>query len=169
MEVASLNTGRRHHGAAAVGNVIFVVGGRDVYDNVLSSVEALDLGVNGGRWEEKAPMPTARTMLAVAASGTRLFAVGGQSLDGNFDLEVHDTLEIYESATDSWSAAAPMPTARGQLAAAIVGNTLFALGGFDPSTGDVEAFEAFDTEGGSWAAAEPMATARFRVAAVAGP
>ena len=72
----------------------------------------------------------------------------------------------YESATDSWSAAAPMPTPRFNLAAAIVGNTLFALGG-DDADGNV--VEAYDIEGGSWSAAEPMGTPRKHLAAVAGP
>ena len=111
MEVAALNTARTFHGAAAVGDVIFAVGGMDEDGNYppLSSVEALDLSVDGGRWEEKAPMPTALYDLAIAASGTKLFAAGGGERAG-------DTLEIYESATDSWSAAAPMPTARSGLA-----------------------------------------------------
>ena len=119
-------------------------------------------------------MPTARQFLAVAASGSKLFAVGGTA-----EYTTLDPLEIYESATDSWSAAAPMPTARDGLAAAIVGNTLFALGGSGP-TGEIDAWghnvngpydaaEAYDIEGGSWSAAEPMATPRGSFAAVAGP
>ena len=122
-------------------------------------------------------MPTARMKLAVAASGTKLFAVGGvQNID-----EV-DALEIYESATDSWSAAAPMPTARSSLAAAIVGNTLFALGGQSgvqldrlhqvrPDYTKFDVAEAYDIEGGSWSAAEPMGNdmPREGFAAVAGP
>ena len=103
-------------------------------------------------------MPTARNNLAVAASGTKLFAVGGNGGDYN-------QLEIYESATDSWSAAAPMPTARHNFAAAIVGNTLLALGGDGP----LDVAEAYDIEGGSWSTAEPMGTARVSFAAVAAP
>ena len=112
-------------------------------------------------------MPTARQYLAVAASGTRLFALGGMDVASNGTLEIYDTLEIYESATDSWSAAAPMPTARYGLAAAIVGNTLFALGGMGPFPLDV--VEAYDIEGGSWSAAEPMGTPHMYFAALAGP
>ena len=164
VEVAALNTARENHDAAAVGNVIFVLGGNN--GPALSSVEALDLSVDGGRWEEKAPMPTARRNLAVAASGTRLFAVGGVGGD-------YSQLEIYESATDSWSAAAPMPTARYDLAAAIVGNTLFALGGRDAvglvGGGATDVAEAYDIGGGTWSAAEPMGTPREGLAAVAGP
>ena len=109
-------------------------------------------------------MPTARNYLAVAASGTKLFAVGGYAWPDTLD-----TLEIYESATDSWSAATPMPTARNNLAAAIVGNTLFALGGGDADGDPCDVVEAYDIEGGSWSAAEPMATRRSSLAAVAGP
>ena len=136
--------------------------------------EALDLSIDGGRWEEKAAMPTARTLLAVAASGTKLFAVGGYNHfatdHGSTDSRLNhlDTLEVYESATDSWSAAAPMPTARYDFAAAIVGNTLFALGGSDGHS-KLDVVEAYDIEGGSWSAAEPMATPRNSFAAVAGP
>ena len=92
----------------------------------------------------------------MASSGTKLFAAGGYN---------RATLVIYESATDSWSAAAPMPTAREGLAAAIVGNTLFALGG----SGRLDVVEAYGIEGGSWSAAEPMGTPRDNFAAVAGP
>ena len=108
-------------------------------------------------------MPTGRFDLAVAASGTKLFAVGGWSRN------YLDTLEIYESAMDSWSIGAPMPTARNALAAAIVGNTLFALGGIDADGGTLDVTEAYGIEGGSWSTAEPMATPRKYFAAVAGP
>ena len=69
-----------------------------------------------------------------------------------------------------------MPTARSGLAAAIVGNTLFALGGysFGGDDGDLTALpldvvDAYDIVGGSWSAAEPMATPRYRFAAVTMP
>ena len=71
-----------------------------------------------------------------------------------------------------------MPTARDGLAAAIVGNTLFALGGEDYDYGYhsnnadrncLDVVEAYDIEGGSWSAAEPMATPRLKLAVVAGP
>ena len=62
-----------------------------------------------------------------------------------------------------------MPTARSGLAAAIVGNTLFALGGQDADWNTLDVVEAYGIEGGSWSAAEPMATPRKHLAAVAGP
>ena len=80
-----------------------------------------------------------------------------------------DTLEIYESVTDSWSTAAPMPTPRAHLAAAIVGNTLFALGGTDADHNNRDVVEAYDIEGGSWSAADSMGTPRRNLAVVAGP
>ena len=62
-----------------------------------------------------------------------------------------------------------MPTARDDLAATIVGNTLFALGGMGENFAVFDVVEAFDIEGGSWSAAEPMGTPRRGFAAVAGP
>ena len=63
-----------------------------------------------------------------------------------------------------------MPTARHSLAAAIVGNTLFALGGYDADGGTLDVVEACDIEScRSWSAAEPMGTPRQYLAAVAGP
>ena len=61
-----------------------------------------------------------------------------------------------------------MPTPRQYLAAAIVGNTLFALGG-SGGGGLLDVVEAYDIESGSWAAAEPRGTPRYGLAAVAGP
>ena len=64
-----------------------------------------------------------------------------------------------------------MPTARYSLAAAIVGNTLFALGGTSDGTICLvcDVVEAYDIEGGSWSTAEPMAMPRAGPGAVAGP
>ena len=62
-----------------------------------------------------------------------------------------------------------MPTARHGLAVAIVGNTLFVLGGNDGGDSRLDVVEAYDIEGGSWSAAEPMAAPRGAFAAVAGP
>eukprot|EP01045_Picozoa_sp_COSAG04_P019072 COSAG04_NODE_1819_length_5500_cov_5.703573_1_plen_130_part_00 len=98
-------------------------------------------------------------------------------------------LEIYESTTDSWSTAASMPTSRYDFAAAIVGNTLFALGGAShveptgcqdapwmPGCEDawsedetLDVVMAYDIDGDSWSTAEPMGTPRGVLAAVAGP
>jgi hypothetical protein len=176
-EAAAVNHPRWRPAGAAIGNVIYMVGGNirangatsNVPVGTTNSVEALDLSVDGGTWTPKAAMPTARQNLGVATFGTRLFAAGGYGLNA---VEV-DALEIYESTTDSWTTATPVPTGRLNLATAIVSNTLFVLGGnyADVSTTPrgLAVVEAYDIESGTWSAAEPMDVPRQGFAAVAGP
>ena len=168
-EVAALNTARSGFGAAGIGNVVFALSGLSVGGGTpISSVEALDLSVSGGSWQEKAPMPTARSNVAVASSGMKLFAVGGCGGNGN----LNDQLEVYESATDSWSTRAPMQTARHSLGAAIVGNTLFCLGGsnlLQQNWQTLDVAEAFDIDSESWHTVVSLGTPRQSFATVAGP
>ncbi len=58
----------------------------------------------GGIWETKTPMLTARSSLHVAAIDGILHAVGGN--DGSGDTPVH---ESYNSTTETWSTLAPLP------------------------------------------------------------
>lgn len=75
-----------------------------------------------GRWVTKAPMPTPRTEVAVAALGGKVYVVGGFEGSG-------DVVEVYDPAADRWAALAPMPTARHGLGAAVVGGVVYVIGG----------------------------------------
>jgi len=66
-----------------------------------------------------------------------------------------DTVEVYDPATDTWAAMAPMLTARMGLAAAVVDGKLFALGGIPH---DFEYEQAYDPATNTWAAVAPMPT-----------
>ena len=73
-------------------------------------------------------MPTARQMLAaVAAPDGKIYAIGGFTSLYN----AVDTVEEYDPATDTWTSATPMLTARGYLGAATVGGNTYAIGGYD--------------------------------------
>jgi Kelch motif len=95
--VAPLPTPRGGAGTAVVGDRIFVVGGR-AGDRSLDVVESYD--TRGDRWRTHAPMPTRRDHLEVAAEGGRLYALGGRKEDV-VSLATH---ELYDPASDSWSA-----------------------------------------------------------------
>src|SRR5260370_32217226 len=63
-----------------------------------------------GSWSPVASMPTARFGLAAATGSNGIvYAIGGSS--GLAVTTVVNTVEAYDPTTDSWSAAAPRPTA----------------------------------------------------------
>ena len=106
-------------------------------------------------WATKAPMPTGRQDLALAAAGNgKLYAVGGRTMD-----DISASLEEYDPATGAWATKAPMPTARSGLALAAADNgKLYAIGGF--ADGLLTTVEEYDPVSDTWATKAPMPTAR---------
>ena len=69
----------------------------------------------------------------------RIVVVGGEAPSGTFN-----QVEIYDPAADRWSTAAPMPTARHGLGAAVVGNRMVVIaGGPTPGASASSANEIF--------------------------
>jgi N-acetylneuraminic acid mutarotase len=109
-------------------------------------------------------MPTARTELAAAAIGGKLYAVGGRN--GNFT--ALNTLEVYDPATNAWTAKAGMPTARYALAAAAINGKLYVVGGINSSSTVVKTLEVYDPATNAWTTkAELAGPPRFWLAAAA--
>ena len=114
-------------------------------------------------WSAKAPMPTARYLLAAATVNGVIYAIGG-------GYSYSDTLtanEAYDPVTNSWSTKASMPTARQGLAAATVNGVIYAIGGGDYSgVGTIlTTVEAYDPATNTWSTKAPMPTARCYPAA----
>lgn len=86
---------------------------------------------NEGVWTEKAPMPTARLGLGVAAVDGKIYAIGGCS-DTAFTV---GTNEMYDPATDTWTTEAPMPTPSDDFGIAVYNNTIYCIGGSAGSNG----------------------------------
>ena len=91
------------------------------------------------------------------------------TLTGFLVLTLQNIVEVYNPATDSWSSAAPMLTARAYFGATECGGKIYAVGGMistipDPSnmTNIVEVDPATD----SWATETPMPTARAELVVV---
>jgi hypothetical protein len=73
-------------------------------------------------------------------------------------------LERYDPAANAWERLPPMPTARGGLAAALVGSgRIVAAGGEDP-TGTFAEVEAYDIARATWSALPPLPSPRHGLA-----
>ena len=121
--VAPIPTPRDHLTAAAVGGIVYAIGGRPFNpDHNYDLVEAYDPATN--RWTKKSPMPSRRGGLAAAVLDGKIHAFGGETRSSVFDNH-----EVYDPATDRWTSAPPLPTARHGLGAATLSDKIYVIGG----------------------------------------
>jgi N-acetylneuraminic acid mutarotase len=120
---------------------IYVIGGYPSNRTPQSSVQVYD--TESDSWDYAAELPFAlHHPVAVGAAG-RVFSLGGQLANGDTDRVL-----AYEPATDLWTDRAPMPTARGAGAGAVLGDVIYVIAGRPPSAGN--AFEAYDIGDDRW-------------------
>jgi hypothetical protein len=72
---------------------------------------------------------------------------------------------FWEEREDTWTTKAPMPNVRAELAAAVVNNIIYAIGGY--RYGYLSTNEAYDPSTDTWTTKAPMPTARRNLAAAA--
>jgi DNA-binding CsgD family transcriptional regulator len=114
------------------------------------------------RWQAKADLPTARSGLAVAAYENKVYAVGGEALEG-----VTDRVERYDPATDTWETLRPKPLPVAHVSAAVVGGKIYVPGGRLASGGVTDVLEAYDPRQDRWEQRAPMPAALSAYALVA--
>ena len=123
---------------------------------------------SSGAWATRAPLPTARQEVAVAALANRIYVVGGFGPGA----EPVATVEVYDPATDQWETRASYPRPIHHAAAAVVSGRLFVVGGY---TGGrmawprVPSLYEYEPARDAWVPRAPMPTSRGALAvAVAG-
>lgn len=123
---ANLPTPRDHlavHNSAAQGK-IYAIGGRIQVDFGRNVDANEKYHPEADAWTARSPLPTARSGIAAASLGGRIFIFGGEGPEGTFDEN-----EVYDPASDTWETLEPMPTARHGLGAAVVGDTIYVIAG----------------------------------------
>jgi N-acetylneuraminic acid mutarotase len=122
---------RDHFQAAVVGDRLYAIGGRDVdIDATTPAVDVLDL--RRRQWRQGlAPLPTPRGGFAVAVAGEEILVIGGEGGGTAFD-----TVESYNTRTNTWRELAPMHVARHGISAAVCGGIYVAAGGREQGGGE---------------------------------
>jgi non-specific serine/threonine protein kinase len=141
--LASLPDARAAAAAAIAGGRLYVLGGVDSRRGLARIAFAFDLRT--GRWA-RIPGPSPREHLAAAASGTRVFALGGRSagIDTNTA-----RFESYDTLTRRWTRLAPVPQARGGTGAALVNGRIVSIGGEQPQ-GTIRSVYAYELRTKRW-------------------
>lgn len=118
-----------------------------------------------------APAPTARTEVAAAAIGEKIYVIGGfrePDLGNITDLAITTLVEEYDSITDRWSSRAPLPVGLHHVGIGTVGNRIYVIGGFKQSFlsvwKPVSTVYVYDPARDAWTEASPVPTARGALA-----
>ena len=151
---------RYRHTAAAVGSRIFIFGGRDIADNIITEVDVLDTQTS--TWSTLSnPMPNATSDLSSFVHGDKIYVVGGY----NAVYEALDQMMVYDTLESTWSASYPLTQGRGDAASTIADGLAFAVGGFHHGNNfqapldHVEVFFTSNPSGG-WKSRSTMKVAR---------
>ncbi|HEX4929776.1 MAG TPA: kelch repeat-containing protein, partial [Gaiellaceae bacterium] len=158
--LASLPDARAAAAAAIAGGRLYVLGGVDGRRGLARIAFAFDLRT--GRWT-RIPGPSPREHLAAAASGTRVFALGGRSagIDTN-----SARFESYDPRTRRWTRLAPVPQARGGTGAALVSGRIVSIGGEQPQ-GTIRSVYAYDLRTKRWRRLADLPSPRHGLGVVA--
>ncbi|KAK1546943.1 hypothetical protein CPAR01_00910 [Colletotrichum paranaense] len=118
-------------------------------------------------WEPLPSLPEGREHAGGGVIGNNFYVVGGRFRS---QTTVRDTVYVLDLKTLKWSERARMPTPRGGVSVAIVGQRIYTFGGegnLDPEAGFVfNETEVYDARTNSWEKLQPMNTPRHGMAAV---
>jgi DNA-binding CsgD family transcriptional regulator/N-acetylneuraminic acid mutarotase len=117
------------------------------------------------RWQERAPLPLARTGLAVAVHEGRLYAIGGETKAGAIG-----SVTRYDPQSDTWTERAAKPTPVTDVDAALLGGRLFVPGGRTAAGQVTNRMEVYDPEADAWtvAASLPISVSAYALTAFEG-
>ncbi|CAJ1443397.1 unnamed protein product [Effrenium voratum] len=154
---------RYRHTAAAVGSQIFVFGGCDISDAIVTEVDVLD--TQTGQWSTlSTSMPNATSDLSSFVSGGKVYLLGGYNRP-NYDAQ--DKVLVFDpaqSGASAWSDGQALTQGRGDAASAVAGDVAFALGGFHHSNWSypMDHLEVMflSSPSGGWKARAAMSVAR---------
>ncbi len=100
------------------------------------------------KWEQRAPLPQARSGCGAGVIGKRMVVAGGSYWDGDKKYW-SDRTDLFDAETDTWSTGAPMPEPRSDAASATFGGGVYVFGGV---AGGALSSDALRFDGDGWSA-----------------
>jgi N-acetylneuraminic acid mutarotase len=172
--------GIHHPGFAAVGDKLYSVAGFTIARPAtglpawVPSKSVWIYDINGKSWSKGPDLPTARGALTATAHENKIYAIGGAKNPSYSTPELRPTVpvenmatnEVLDIASGTWSAAAPMLTARNHHGASLIDGKIYVVGGRIGSTfiiglsNNVSTNEVYDIAKNTWAAVLGMPTPR---------
>ena len=154
--------------SAVIEGKIYVAGG---IVGSSATTQAASYDPDTDEWTSVASMNQGRSRAATATDGKKLYVFGGS---GGYPMESHDTVQVYDPVTDTWTSSlddgsllAPLPRARdGMGRAAYYDGEFYVMGGENHAkvAAADETFydlvDVYDPAANTWRQGTPMPTAR---------
>lgn len=152
-DLPAMPTRRTNVAAAALGHLMYVVGGRRQGDRPLTTVEVYDS--KNRAWADGPKLPERRAQTAAASLRGVLFVAGG-FVEEQPRKEAPSNSLLALSPGGRWTPRASMPTARVRLRLVAAGAYLYAIGGQNAAGATVPTVERYDPATNTWEARAPM-------------
>ncbi|KAG8038857.1 hypothetical protein G9C98_003164 [Cotesia typhae] len=156
--IAPMPQARSTVGVAVLNDKLYAVGGRDT-NSCLNTVDCYDPHTN--KWTRCAPMFKRRGGVGVGVANGCIYALGGYDVTakGSNTACRYDSVERYDPKTDTWTMVAPMSVARDAVGVCLLGDQLFAVGGYDGQQ-YLTLVETYDPILNEWHQVSPLRTGR---------
>ena len=117
-----------------------------------------------GTWAPRAPLPTARGEVGVAAVDEKVYVLGGTA-QGRWDLPLNHE---YDPLADKWQERAPLPHGLSHVGAVGLNGKIYAFGGFTNivHAGAMDLAYVYDPRSDAWRILPPLSSPRASVGAV---
>ncbi len=141
-------------------NKVYVIGGFDGMGVGVARVDIFDASNN--QWRQGPSLPIPLQHAAAASAGGKIYSIGGflgssfTATDAVFELDPNQVM---------WVEKAPLPSARGALAAVEIEGRIYAAGGTEVNGADSNRLTVYDPATDQWTELAPMPTFRNHLAA----
>jgi N-acetylneuraminic acid mutarotase len=158
-EAAPMSTARADFGLGAlVGNELYIIGGEDVDQKPLATMERYDSGQN--TWSAAPSLPRPLFAHCACTVGNAIYVLGGIEQDEEGGLITVNNVLKFDCGKQSWSEVAPMPEERDTAGACVVDGDIYIFGGTTDNGVRTSTTYRFSTETNEWTTLAPMPEAK---------
>jgi N-acetylneuraminic acid mutarotase len=135
----------------ALGRELHFFGGSDSSRRDAAQHWALDLDNLAAGWVTKASLPLATNHVAGAVVDGKIYSIGGQQNQDSAAIQRAE-VQMYDPATNTWTARAPLPLARSHITSAtlIRNGQIIVLGGLGPGNRVINRVDSYNPVTNTW-------------------